>query len=105
MLVILVFSSEISSPRVRPPEVKDRLMQGHWEGNLIKGKDNASAVGTLVERSSGYLMLVKMNDATATSAVEGFSAALNRMPLAACKSLTYDQGATLEKMRLPRNPG
>jgi IS30 family transposase len=50
-------------------------------------------------------MLVKMNDATSTSAVEGFSAALNRMPLAACKSLTYDQGATLEKMRRPRNPG
>lgn len=104
MLVILVFSSESSSPRVRPPEVEDRLMPGHWEGDLIKGKDNASAVGTLVERSSGYLMLVKMNDATATSAVGGFSAALNRMPLAARKSLTYDQGVTLEKMRLPRNP-
>jgi IS30 family transposase len=50
-------------------------------------------------------MLMKMNDTTSTSAVEGFSAALNRMPLAACKSLTYDQGATLEKMRRPRNLG
>ena len=62
------------------------------EGDLIKGKDNASAVGTLVERTSGYLMLVKMNDATATSAVEGFSAALNRAPLPVRKSMTYDQG-------------
>jgi IS30 family transposase len=96
---------EMVSIHARPPEVKDRLMPGHWEGNLIKGKNNASAVGTLVERSSGYLMLMKMNDTTSTSAVEGFSAALNRMPLAACKSLTYDQGATLEKMRRPRNPG
>lgn len=62
----------------------------HWEGDLIKGKHNASSVGTLVELSSGYVMLAKMNDATATSAVEGFSAALNRMPITARKTLTYD---------------
>jgi len=66
-------------------------MPGHWEGDLIKGKANASAVGMLVKRSTGYLMLVKMNDATATSAVEGFSAALNRMPVAARKAMTHDQ--------------
>ena len=54
------------SIHVRPPEIEDRLMPGHWEGDLIKGKANASSVGTLVERTSGYLMLVKMNDATAT---------------------------------------
>ncbi|MGP9666451.1 IS30 family transposase, partial [Halomonas sp. AOP22-C1-8] len=51
-----------------------------------------SAVGTLVELSSGYLILAKMDDATATSAVAGFSAALNRMPTTARKSMTYDQG-------------
>lgn len=67
-------------------------MPGHWEGDLIKDKHNASAVGTLVELSSGYLILAKMNDATATSAVEGFSAALNIMPTTALKTLTYDQG-------------
>ncbi len=72
-------------------------MPGHWEGDLIKGKANASAVGALVERTSGYLMLVKMNDATATSAVEGFSAALNRMPLAVRKSMTYDQGREMAR--------
>ncbi|GFZ68053.1 hypothetical protein PSE10B_45750 [Pseudomonas amygdali pv. eriobotryae] len=54
---------------VRPPEIDDWQMPGHWEGDLIKGKDNASAVGTLVGRTSGYLILVKMRDATATSAV------------------------------------
>ena len=59
---------------------------------ISKGKANASAVDTLFERTSGYLMLMKMNDATATSAVEGFSAALNRMPLAVRKSMTCDQG-------------
>ena len=72
-------------------------MPGHWEGDLIKGKNNASAVGTLVELSSGYVILAKLNDATATSAVEGFSAALNRMPLAARKSMTYDQGREMAK--------
>lgn len=72
-------------------------MPSHWEGDLIKGKGNASAVGTLVERTSGYLMLVKMSDATATSAVQGFSAALNRIPLAARKSMTYDSGRAMTR--------
>ena len=88
---------DMVSIHVRPPEIEDRLVPGHWEGDLIKGKANASAVGTLVERTSGYLMLVKMNDATATSAVEGFSAALNRMPLAVRKSMTYDQGREMTR--------
>lgn len=88
---------DMVSIHVRPPEVEDRLVPGHWEGDLIKGKNNASAVGTLVERTSGYLMLVKMHGATATSAVEGFSAALNRMPLAVRKTMTYDQGREMTR--------
>ncbi|MBC2692623.1 MULTISPECIES: IS30 family transposase [Pseudomonas] len=88
---------EMVSIHVRPPEVEDRIMPGHWEGDLIKGQANASAVGTLVERTSGYLMLIKMHDATATSAVQGFSAALNRMPLALRKSMTYDQGREMTR--------
>ncbi len=88
---------DMVSIHVRPPEIEDRLVPGHWEGDLIKGKDNASAVGTLVERSSGYVMLVKMNNATATSAVEGFSASLNRMPLLIRKSMTYDQGREMTR--------
>ena len=83
---------DMVSIHLRPPEVSKREMPGHWEGDLIKGKNNASAVGTLVELSSGYLILAKMDDATATSAVAGFSAALNRMPATARKSMTYDQG-------------
>lgn len=72
-------------------------MPGHWEGDLIKGKAKASAVGTLVERTSGYLMLVKMSDATATSAMRGCSAALNRMPLAKRKSMTSHQEREMAK--------
>ncbi len=83
------------SIHLRPPEVDKREVPGHWEGDLIKG--NASAVGTIVELKSGYLILAKMNDATATSAVEGFSSALNQMPLAARKSMTYDQGREMAK--------
>jgi len=59
---------------------------------LIEGKANAGSVDTLVERTSGYVILIKMNDATATSPMEGFSTELNRMPLAVRKSMTYDQG-------------
>lgn len=78
------------SIHLRPLEVSKREMPGHWEGDLIKGKNNASAVGTLVELSSSYLILAKMDDATAN--VADFSAALNRMPTTARKSMTYDQG-------------
>ena len=88
---------DMVSIHVRPPEIEDRLVPGHWEGDLIKGKGNASAVGTLVERASGYVMLVKMNNATATAAVEGFSASLNRMPLSIRKSMTYDQGREMTR--------
>lgn len=83
---------DMVSIHLRPPEVEIREFPGHWEGDLIKGKGNASAVGTLVELKSGYLILAKMNDATTTSAVEGFSAALNCMPLVARKRMTYDKG-------------
>lgn len=64
-------------------------MPGHWEGDLIKGYANASTVGAPAERSMGCPLLVKVNNATAISAVEGSSAALNRMPVSARKTLTY----------------
>lgn len=88
---------ELVSIHVRPPEVEDRQILGHWEGDLIKDKANASAVETLVECSTGYLMLVKMNDATATSAVKGFSAALNHMPVAVRKTMADDQGKEMAR--------
>jgi IS30 family transposase len=66
------------SIHLRPPEVDERLLPGHWEGDLIKGAFNRSAVGTLVERVSGFVFLAKMGDATATAAVQGFSASVLR---------------------------
>lgn len=58
---------DLLSIHVRPPEVKERAFPGHWEGDLIKGAGNRSAVGVLVERSSRLMMLIKLADATAAS--------------------------------------
>jgi len=80
------------SLHVRPPEVEDRLIPGHWEGDLIKGAFNRSAVGTLVERTSRLVMLVRMENASAAAALEGFSRVLNGIPEPMRKTLTYDQG-------------
>lgn len=77
---------------VRPPEVEDRLIPGHWEGDLIKGTANRSSIGTLVERSSRLVLLVPMHNATAQAALEGFTEALNRVPAPMRKSMTYDRG-------------
>ena len=76
----------------RPPEIGERLIPGHWEGDLIKGARNASAVGTLVERKTLFTVLAKMEDASAASALDGFSQVLNRIEAQKRLSLTYDQG-------------
>ena len=72
--------------------LRKHVIPSHWEGDLIKGKDNASAVGTLVELTNGYVMLIKMN-----GAVEGFSVALNRILLSLRKTMTYDQGKEMAR--------
>ena len=87
----------MTSLHVRPPEIEDRLIPGHWEGDLIKGAFNRSAVGTLVERSSRLVMLAGMNNASAAAAVEGFSRVLNGIPEPMRKSLTYDQGKEMSE--------
>jgi len=76
----------------RPPEIEERLVPGHWEGDLIKGAYNRSAVGTLVERTTLFTVLSRMHDASAEAALEGFSHVLNRIEAQKRLSLTYDQG-------------
>jgi hypothetical protein len=62
-----------TEPRFRrgcPPEVDDRVMPGHWEGDFIKGAGNKSSVGVLVERSSRLVLLARMEDAIAAAALK-----------------------------------
>ncbi len=76
----------------RPPEIDERLIPGHWEGDLIKGAHNRSSVGTLVERTTLFTVLAKMEDGSAASAVKGFAHVLNRIDAQKRLSMTYDQG-------------
>ena len=88
---------EMVSIHVRPPEVNDRVMPGHWEGDLIKGAGNKSAVGVLVERSTRLVLLCKMPDASAESALAAFTAKLNLIAAPMRQSLTYDQGKEIAR--------
>lgn len=95
---------EMVSIHVRPPEVDDRLMPGHWEGDLIKGAGNKSSVGVLVERTTRLVLLARMPDATAESALAGFTAKLNQITSPLRQTLTYDQGREMARHReLARN--
>jgi IS30 family transposase len=83
---------DMTSIRERPAEVAGRLVPGHWEGDLIKGAGNRSSVGTLVERTSRKVVLVKLADAKAETTRDGFAAGLLAVPAPLRLTLTYDQG-------------
>jgi IS30 family transposase len=76
----------------RPAEVATRTVPGHWEGDLIKGARNGSAVGTLVERTTRLVILARMEGTDARSAREGFTKKLRHVPALLRKTLTYDRG-------------
>jgi IS30 family transposase len=76
----------------RPEEIEGRLVPGHWEGDLILGAKGASAIGTLVERTTRFVVLVHMPARKADVAAGAFAGALNAIPESLRKTLTYDQG-------------
>lgn len=76
----------------RPAEVADRIVPGHWEGDFIIGKDHKSAIGTLVERTTRYAILVKLKAKDAESVRKEFAKAMRQLPASLVKSLTYDRG-------------
>ena len=77
----------------RPPEAEDRAVPGHWEGDLIIGKGGRSAIGTLVERSSRYLMLFRLPNGRSAEAVRvGLTKVIATLPNELRRSLTWDQG-------------
>lgn len=89
--------SQMLSIHMRDPQVNERKVPGHWEADLIKGARNASCVGVLVERSTRFVMLVKLADATAASVLEGFAAKFATIPDELRLSMTYDQGKEMAR--------
>ncbi len=77
----------------RPAEIEDRAVPGHWEGDLILGKNGRSAIGTLVERSTRFVMLLHLPDRHGPEEVQAaMIAATKRLPKFIWKALTWDQG-------------
>ena len=89
------------SIRERPAEVEERLIPGHWEGDLIIGRGHESALGTLVERTSRYTILIPLKRGKDSFSVAyAFSQALKKMPESLRKSLTYDCGSEMAQHEL-----
>jgi len=77
----------------RPPEIDDRAVPGHWEGDLIIGKGGRSAIGTLVERSSRYVVLLHLpHGRTAEDVRAALTRQISKLPAELRRTLTWDQG-------------
>ena len=84
----------------RPAEVEDRAVPGHWEGDLIVGRDNGSAIGTLVERSTRFVLLIHLpGRRTAQEFHDAIVPTINTLPAALKRSLTWDNGKEMAMHR------
>lgn len=89
--------ADMLSIEERPREVADRIIPGHWEGDLILGKYKRTALGTLVERTTRYTILVPLKAKDATSVRKAYTKELRSLPKEITKTLTYDQGKEMSE--------
>jgi IS30 family transposase len=91
---------DLISIDARPDEVADRTVPGHWEGDLLVGHAHASALGTLVERTTRFTVLVPLKAKDAATVRQAFARELRTLPRQLRRSLTYDQGPEMREHRL-----
>jgi IS30 family transposase len=84
----------------RPAEVADRIVPGHWEGDLLTGRLHASAIGTLVERTTRMTFLVKLDNKYARTVRKAFAEEFQHLPNGLKRTLTYDQGGEMAEHKL-----
>jgi len=84
----------------RPQEVQGRLIPGHWEGDLVIGKDRASAIGTLNERTTRTVIIVPLKKRDAESVRKAFEKAFKKIPNEMKKTLTYDNGSEMAQHKI-----
>ena len=84
----------------RPAEVADRTVPGHWEGDLLMGRRHASALGTLVERTTRFTLLVPLRGQDPTTVRHAFAREMRTLPAQVRRSLTYDRGREMLEHRL-----
>lgn len=92
--------SDMVSIHDRPENIEGRRTPGHWEGDLIIGKNHGSAVGTLVERKSRYLLLTHLENKTAEETRLSFTRKLSAIPPEIRQTLTYDQGKEMSQHKI-----
>lgn len=91
---------EMISIEERPKEIEDRIIPGHWEGDLLMGKYKRSALGTLVERATRTTILVPLANKDAKSVRRAFAREMKKLPTQMKGSLTYDQGKEMSEHKL-----
>lgn len=84
----------------RPQEVDDRTVPGHWESDLIIGKDKKTAIGTIVERTTRFAILVPLKNRSAEQVRKAFARELKKLPKEVTKSMTHDNGLEMAQHKL-----